>query len=128
MAALAVNGRTIMRLNSIDVGARDIRRALNFYRRLFSAEPIDVGAGCALFDVGAVSFGIISTAQIDGELRFGNNCVPNFQVDDIDAEYARIQEIAPCIDDRIRCIGNYRYFQFADTEGNLVEIYAVPDM
>jgi predicted enzyme related to lactoylglutathione lyase len=128
VVALAVNRRTIMRLNSLDVGARDMRRALGFYRRLFSAEPIDVGAGCALFDVGAVSFGIISTAQVEGELRFGNNCVPNFQVDDIDAEYGRILEIAPRIDDRIRCIGNYRYFQFTDTEGNLVEVYAVPDI
>jgi hypothetical protein len=61
----------IMNLNSLDVGVLDMRRALDFYRRLFSAEPIDVAAGCALFDVGAVSFGIVSTAQVDGELRFG---------------------------------------------------------
>jgi predicted enzyme related to lactoylglutathione lyase len=117
-----------MRLNSLDVGALDMRRALDFYHRLFSAEPIDIGAGCVLFDVGAVSFGLISAAQIDGKLRFGNNCVPNFQVDDIDAEYRRIQEMAPQIDEQIRCFGNYRYFQFTDTEGNLIKMYAIPDM
>jgi predicted enzyme related to lactoylglutathione lyase len=115
-------------LNSLDVGALDMRRALDFYRRLFSAEPIDVGARCVLFDVGAVSFGIVSAAQVDGEVRFGNNCVPNFQVDDIEAEYRRIQEMAPQIDDQIRCVGNYRYFQFVDTEGNVVEVYSVPDI
>jgi predicted enzyme related to lactoylglutathione lyase len=116
-----------MRLNSLDVGARDMRRALEFYRRLFGIEPIHAATGCVLFDVGAVSFGIVSAAHLDGELHFGNNCVPNFQVGDIDAEYHRIQDMAPRIDDQIRCIGNYRSFRFADTEGNLIQVYSVPN-
>jgi predicted enzyme related to lactoylglutathione lyase len=108
------------------MSARSTCGALDFYRRLFQAEPSHVEAWGALFDVGAVSFGIF-TAR-DDTLRFGNNCVPNFQASDIDVEYRRIQEMAPRIDSQIRCIGNYRYFRFIDTEGNLVEVYSVPDI
>jgi predicted enzyme related to lactoylglutathione lyase len=117
-----------MRLNALYVSALDLRRALCFYRRLFRAEPIEVEAYYSLFDVGAVSFGIFCARPERAVPRFGNNCVPNFQVDDIDAEYQRIRRIAPRIDDQIHQIENYRYFQFADTEGNIIEVYSIPDM
>jgi predicted enzyme related to lactoylglutathione lyase len=78
-----------------------------------------------MFDLGGAYFGLFY-ATYDGEkLVFGNNCVPNIEVEDIEAEYERVGALAAEIDPGIHRVGDYRYFQFKDTEGNIVELYAV---
>ena len=75
----------------------------------------------------AVSFGIVALPRRD-ERRFGNACALTFQVDDIDAAHRRIRAIAPRIDGAIRRRADYRSFRFIDTEGNVIEVYAVPEL
>lgn len=113
-----------MNLNALYVGVTDMDRAVEFYRDVFNREPIQLEDRFSMFDVGGTGFGLFAAAVDGEELVFGNNCVPNIEVDDIDAEYERLAALVPRIDETIRTAGRYRYFQFTDTEGNLVELYA----
>lgn len=114
-----------MKLNALYIGVADMSRALTFYQSIFRQEPIRVEERFSMFDVGGTYFGLFYAAFDGEDLIFGNNCVPNIEVDDIDAEYRRIGGVAPYVDPDIRRVGAYRYFQFKDLDGNLVELYSI---
>ena len=114
-----------MILNALYVGVTDMNKSLNYYSKIFDREPVQREKRFSMFDLGGAYFGLFNAAYDGEDLRFGNNCVPNIQVDDIEAEYNRIKNIAPRVDENIRQAGAYRYFQFSDHDGNLVEFYSV---
>ena len=112
-----------MRLNSLYVNVDDMARALAFYRQFFGAEPTQNEGRYSIFEAGGVDFGLYY-ARFDGEMtQFGNNCIPNFESRDVDAEHRRLQRFAGTIDPQVSQVEDYRYFQCQDTEGNILEIY-----
>ncbi|MDY6769525.1 MAG: VOC family protein [Candidatus Nanohaloarchaea archaeon] len=113
-----------MELSSVYVGVEDMERALNFYRKLFGAEPVQEEERFSMFDVGGIHFGLYNASYDGEELEFGNNCVPDLEVDDIDATYQRIQAFAPEIDDELFETEDHILFQFKDTEGNTIEVFS----
>jgi predicted enzyme related to lactoylglutathione lyase len=112
-----------MKLNALYVGTTNMRRSLDFYREVFRRAPAQEQERFSIFNLGGAAFGIFYAAYDGEDLTFGNNCVPNIQVDDIGAEYERLSALALRIDRGIREIGSYRYFQFADLDGNWIELY-----
>ena len=112
-----------MRLNSLYVNVDDMGRALRFYRELFQATPTQEQERYSIFEAGGVDFGLYN-ARFDGETtRAGNNCIPNLEVRDVDAEHRRISRFAPRIDPQVSQVEDYRYFECEDTEGNILEVY-----
>lgn len=113
-----------MRLNSIYVTVENMERALDFYEKFFQMEPEHVEDRYSVFELGEVSFGLYNP-EVDGEKAvLGNNCVPDFEVDNIEAEYERIQKLTDTIDDSIQTYGGMSLFQLEDSEGNVLEVYA----
>jgi hypothetical protein len=102
--------------------------ACTFYGRLFEREPALVDDRFSGFDLGGVLFGLLSAAHF-GEavdtrpLAYGNNCVPNIRVPDLDGLHARIRALAPPEITGIQDTGRYRLFQVQDADGNRVEFY-----
>jgi len=114
-----------MKLNSIYVAAADMNRAVDFYKGLFQAEPARQSDRFSAFQLGDVLFGLMNKEAYAFPLKVGNNCVPTFEVNDIDSEFGRIKNISPSrITDEVASVGPYRLFQLADTEGNALEIYS----
>lgn len=115
-----------MELRSVYVGVENMDRALEFYRDLFEMEPTQTEARFSTFEFETLAFGLYH-AESDGfEFEFGNNCVPNFRVDDVDAAYRRIERLAPeMVHDEILEFGEYRTFHFVDTEGNEIEVFGI---
>jgi predicted enzyme related to lactoylglutathione lyase len=67
----------------------------------------------------------IPMTEYDREVRFGNNVVLVFSSDDVDEDYERVRALgATGITDfvEINLMAPYRFFQFQDTEGNIVEV------
>lgn len=119
-------GAVGVELSSVHVGVEDMDRALDFYRELFGMEPAREDERFSTFEFETADFGLYN-AEYDGfELEFGDNCIPNFEVDDADAAYHRIEKIAPeMVHDGILEFGEYRTFHFIDTEGNEIEVFSI---
>ena len=67
----------------------------------------------------------IPMTEYDRQMRIGNNVVVVFSSDDVDEDYQRVQSLgATGITDlvEINLMAPYRFFQFQDTEGNIVEV------
>jgi predicted enzyme related to lactoylglutathione lyase len=67
----------------------------------------------------------VPLTEYDGELQIGNNVVIVFSSDDVDADHGRIQSLgATGITEivEINLMAPYRFFQFKDPDGNIVEV------
>ncbi|MEX1014929.1 MAG: lactoylglutathione lyase [Candidatus Paceibacterota bacterium] len=105
------------------MSVENMERATEFYKKLFKTEPANVDTRMTSFDLNGFYF-LLFDLTVDGEeAKFGNNCVPNFKVENAKEEYARIKQFAPTIDDEIQDLGEVKLFQFKDSEGNILEIY-----
>jgi len=115
-----------MTLSSVYVGVEEMERALEFYRELFGVDPEQAEERFSTFAVGSVDFGLYDASYDGHEFTFGDNCVPNFEVDDVEAAHERIETLAPeLVHDGVLEFGDYRTFQFVDTEGNTVEVFSI---
>ena len=85
-----------MKLNSVYVGVEEMDRALAFYRELFETEP----------------------SQVDERYSA-------FEFEGVEAAHDRIEPLAPAlVHDDIFEVGEYRTFQFLDTEGSRIEVFS----
>jgi predicted enzyme related to lactoylglutathione lyase len=67
----------------------------------------------------------VPMTEYDRHVQMGNNVVVVFDSDDIDADYERVKSLgAKGLTNivEINLITPYRFFQFQDTEGNIVEV------
>ncbi|WP_373355585.1 VOC family protein [Pseudoroseicyclus sp. CXY001] len=118
-----------MKIASIRLIARDVQGLVAFYERVTGvkaqwlapvfAEIVTPGASLAigseetvaLFEAGSAEAGANRTAIIE------------FQVDDIDSEFARLEDLTVVHPPKMLPWGN-RTFQLRDPEGNLVSLYS----
>jgi predicted enzyme related to lactoylglutathione lyase len=115
-----------MTMRSVYVGVEDMDRALDFYRDVFGVEPEQAEERFSTFAVGPVDFGLYDAGHDGHEFTFGDNCVPNFEVADVATARDRIEETpAEMVHDDILEFGDYRTFQFVDTEGNTIEVFSI---
>lgn len=119
-------GECAMTLSSVSVGVEDMERALDFYREVFETEPTQAQERFSTFELGAADFGLYDAGYDGHEFAFGDNSVPNFEMDDVEATRDRIEETAAeLVHDGILEFGDYRTFQFVDTEGNTIEVFSI---
>ena len=67
----------------------------------------------------------VPLTDYDRELQIGNNVVIVFSSDDVDADHRRMQSLgATGITEivEINLMAPYRFFQFKDPDGNIVEV------
>lgn len=67
----------------------------------------------------------VPMTDYDRHVRIGNNVVVVFDSDDIDADYERVKSLGVTgLTEvfEINLMAPYRFFQFQDTEGNIVEV------
>lgn len=106
----------------------DVDRTLSFYRRPFGADPDQVHARFSTFAFDGVDFALYRAAADGHEAAFGDNCVPNFEVDDVEAARERLADgPAELLHDGLVEIDDYRCFHARDTEGNRIEVFSVDD-
>ncbi|WP_135364850.1 VOC family protein [Halosimplex halophilum] len=114
-----------MELTTVYVGVEDMDRALEFYAELFGTGPATADDRFSTFAFDGVDFGLYRAGADGGEFAFGDNCVPNFEVEDVEAEFERVSELAPAVVHGIVDVDGYRCFHVRDTEGNTIEIFGV---
>lgn len=112
-----------MDLEIVSLTVEDMDRALEFYTKFLGQDPAREDERFSWFDLGNARLGLYNPSE-DGEtVAFGENCVPAFRVEDIEAVHERLLKLAPEVED-IQEPDGYHLFHFTDTEGNMVEIYS----
>jgi len=111
-----------MKLN-VYVAVTDMPRAVQFYRTIFQSEPTLVSDRFSAFRIGDAQFGLMHKTAYAYPLTVGNNCIPDFEVANIEAEHQRITLLASTITN-ILPVGPFRLFMFADPDGNVIEVHS----
>ncbi len=114
-----------MKINSLYVGVKDMNRAIDFYKNLFQKEPEDINERFSSFDINGITFALYNAKADSEDMTFGNNCVPNIEIDNAEDEYQRVKELNAELLGEIVSVDSYKLFQFKDTEGNVIEFYEV---
>jgi predicted enzyme related to lactoylglutathione lyase len=112
-----------MKINSLYVCVKDMKRAVAFYEEFFGKKIDTFDERFSIFEIEDFSFGLFDPKKDDEEVVFGNNVVPNIDVDDVAKEYERIKSIGAKIVLEMMNVNGYKLFQFGDSEGNIVEVY-----
>jgi predicted enzyme related to lactoylglutathione lyase len=108
-------------------------RAVNFYETFLGVKAsyryrdrwVSITHGLGLYNPTFDVENDVPMTEYDREVRLGNNVVVVFRADDIEGEHERVKAIgAKGVTDivEINLMAPYRFFQFQDTEGNVVEV------
>ncbi|MEE4199224.1 VOC family protein [Erythrobacter sp.] len=110
------------------VVAEDLAISEDFYRRLFATEPEFASPVFVSFDVAGGQFAIASKAVFAPGASQGDNSVPYMRVNDIDAMFAHVLEIAPesLVSEEVLREGPIALFKLRDPDGNMIEFYSLP--
>ena len=117
-----------MRLDHVYVSVKDMDRAIHFYEDLLGAKvahreknqwaDFDIGKGCYL--------GLIDPTIISSRRTVGNNTIPVFWADDVDAVFEKVKKwnVKISFPPKDLAFATYRYYCFEceDTESNLIEV------
>jgi predicted enzyme related to lactoylglutathione lyase len=112
---------------------KDMDRAVGFYEAFLGVTAeyrydyrwVSINERLGLYNPSYdIQYGVPMTLY-DRELRIGNNVVVVFSSDDIDEDHKRVKSLgATGITEilEINLAAPYRFFQFKDTEGNIIEV------
>jgi predicted enzyme related to lactoylglutathione lyase len=112
---------------------KDMDRAVSFYETFLGVKAkyryrdrwVSITDGLGLYNPTYYVENDVPMTEYDREVRTGNNVVVVFGSDDIEREHERVKIIgATGVTDivEINLMAPYRFFQFQDTEGNVVEV------
>jgi predicted enzyme related to lactoylglutathione lyase len=115
----------MIELRYIIIKVKNLGRAKEFYKQLLGDEPIKDETGrMIVFKCGSVKVGLYNPLADDFTLKdsdFGNTCYPAFGTDDLNAELKRVSGFAKIISHKK--ITYHEWFEFEDSEGNILEIH-----
>ena len=111
----------------------DMDRAVDFYEAFLGVKAeyryldrwVSINERLGLYNPSYDVRHMVPMTEYDRELRIGNNVVVVFLSDDVDADHKRVQLLgATGVTEivEINLMAPYRFFQFKDTEGNIVEV------
>lgn len=116
------------RIDHVYVSVNNMDRAIKFYEDLLGTKIKNREKNTwADFDLGkGFYFGLINPKIISSKRAVGNNSIPVFYTDNVDAIFEKIKKYKVKIifppEDLKFTDYPYRCFQCEDTEGNLIEI------
>lgn len=119
---------TTVKLDHIYVSVKDMDRAIKFYEDLLGMKITHREKNTwADFDLGnGFYLGLINPKIISDKRIVGNNAIPVFFTDDVDAVFEKVKKHkvkVPFPPEDLKFTDYpYRCFQCEDTEGNIIEI------
>jgi predicted enzyme related to lactoylglutathione lyase len=111
-----------MRLRNLYVLVQDTDRAVDFYTKILEFKLLHKEDRYTILEFDEVYFGLLNE-KYEGKVIRGNNCVPVFEVENVDEWYQKLQKANVIMLTDMQQLPSVKYFQFFDTEGNILEIY-----
>ena len=99
-----------------------MERAISFYEKLFEQKVTERDEIYSVFGINGFRYGLFAHEKMNEAKVWGNNCLPSFQVNDIDLIQKKLEELNCVIVFPLTVIGKNKVMEFRDSEGNDVEI------
>lgn len=110
-------------LNSLYICVKDMNRAIGFYEKLLD-QPVEKREEVfSVFNIGGFRFCLFDNNKVQEKVTWGDNCLPSFEVDDMNELISRLEVLKAEIVFPVTDINNNLVLEFKDTEGNDIEIY-----
>ena len=113
-----------MKINSLYVCVKDMKRAVTFYEEFFGQKVDTFDERFSIFLIDGFSFELFDPKKDNEEAIWGNNIVPDIDVENIAEEYERVKKMGVKIVLEMMSVNGYKLFQFEDSEGNIIEVYS----
>lgn len=113
-----------LRLNSLYICVRDMKRALAFYEAFLGQKADTEDEIFSVFDIGGFRYCLFQPDRVNETVRWGDSCLPSFETDDMEGTVSRITELGRPIVFPLKQIGRNMVFEFTDTEGNDIEVFS----
>ncbi len=114
-----------MKISSLYICVKDMDRAINFYEKFLEQPVTSRDKISSLFEIDGFRYFLFNNAAVNETVRYGDNCIPSFETGDINKAYRRVtEELRRPIVFPMTRIGKNVVFEFTDSEGNDVEVYA----
>lgn len=110
------------RISSLYVCVKDMDRAIRFYEKLLGQTVTEKDEIYSVFDIHGFRYGLFAHEMMNETKTWGNNCLPSFEVNDIELFQEKLQELNCTIVFPLTVIGKNQVLEFADSEGNIIEI------
>jgi len=110
------------RIRSLYICVKDMERAINFYESLLNQTVIERDDVYSIFDINGFRFGLFANEKVNEKHIYGDNCLPSFEVDNIELAQKKLLLLNCPIVFPITKIKNNWVLEFADSEGNHIEL------
>jgi predicted enzyme related to lactoylglutathione lyase len=112
-----------MKLKNIYFLVQDTNRAIEFYIKVLGMTLHRQQDRYTILKFDDMWVGLLNEKFSDTEVVRGNNCIPVFEVEDLNQEYVRLKDLNVKFLTEITILSDVRFFQFYDSEGNILEFY-----
>ena len=110
------------KINSLYLCVKDMDRAIDLYEELFEQKVTYKDEIYSVFEVNGFRLGLFAYKKANETHTFGDNCLPSISVDSLDHMMKKLNGKEICFP--VTRIGNNWVAEFADSEGNHLEITA----
>lgn len=111
-------------INSLYICVKDMNRAIKFYED-FLGQPVEVRDEVfSIFAIKGFRFCLFNNSRVNEKVVWGDNCLPSFQVDDMDKLLEKLKAMKAEIVFPLTRINNNLVLEFKDSEGNDIEVYS----
>ncbi|ROR25328.1 putative enzyme related to lactoylglutathione lyase [Mobilisporobacter senegalensis] len=110
------------RIRSLYICVKDMDRAIEFYEELLGQKVTERNEIYSVFDIKGFRYGLFANDKTKEKKTWGNNCLPSFEVSDIDFFLKKLEELNCPIVFPLTVIGKNKVLEFADSEGNHIEV------
>lgn len=113
-----------IRLNSMYICVKNMDRAIAFYESLL-IRPVKIkDKVLSIFDIDGFRLCLFNNKQVNEDVTWGDNCLPSFEVNDIDKLIQKLSELNAEIVFPLTQIKDNLVLEFKDSEGNDIEVYS----
>lgn len=110
-------------LNSLYICVKDMERAIEFYERFFEQPVEKKDEVFSIFNFKGFRFCLFNNSKVDEKVTWGDNCLPSFEVNDIDQLIEKVEMLGAEIVFPLTKINDNWVLEFKDSEGNDIEVY-----
>lgn len=110
-------------LNSLYICVKDMRRAIDFYEKFFEQSVYKKDDVFSVFNLKGFRFCLFNNKKVNEEVNWGDNCLPSFEVNNIDILAEKLKTLRAEIVFPLTKINDNLVLEFKDSEGNDIEVY-----
>lgn len=111
-------------IKSLYICVKDMKRAITFYEK-FLEQIVTVQSDVfSVFDIDGFRYCLFNNQAVNESVQWGDNCLPSFEVDNINEVYSKVVDLHCNIAFPLKQIGDNMVFEFTDSEGNDIEVYS----